>query len=134
MREARVIELIADVENPQADRRRSDWEYNKVLKRGTRFIVITHNEPGIGVVRTIRKPNRYGGSVYERNDLGKAILAMSKDVQPETVAEFIDIYDCINCEQVVKVLLKKGRITNDDFVMVRDELIAESIEEEKRDH
>lgn len=134
MRKTFVVELTKDVPNPDVDRRRNDWAYQPVLSKGARFVVLEHDEASVSDIKyktqTIRKANAHG-SVYGRTELGKAIMAASVEVEPKTAAEFVHVYDCINCEQVVRILLDKGRITADDFALVHDVLIDEDEEEER---
>ena len=130
-----VVELVRDLSNPMPDRRRSDWNCRPEFKKGERFVVGEYEEK-IGTIKYpvvhVGKANKVG-AVSGGVDIGKLILDNSVKVEPKHVPEFIFVHDCIDCNQVLRVLVKAGRVTEEDFEYVHDALIEEDMEEEESD-
>jgi hypothetical protein len=113
----KVIELIADVKNPQMDRRSKDWNKLPVIPAGKRFTV--HGE-------YIRASSEKYSHEFMNSQLAKAVLANAKDATPETVTEFARVHEVdFGGDELMRILLKLGRIGDDDFAA-----IAEAVKDE----
>lgn len=119
----KVVELVRDVKNPAADRRSRDWNKAPVIKAGARFTVSSSGPDGYGHVRS--SAGEYGWEPT-RSPLGKLIVDNAKDVEPVSVRELMRVHDCDFSErEVLRMLLKLGRITAKDFADVGDAASAD---------
>jgi hypothetical protein len=113
----KVIELTADIKNPQADRRSKDWNKLPVIPAGKRFTV--HGE-------YIRSSVDKYAHEFVQSQLAKTILANAKDVAPNSVTEFARVHDVdFSGGELMRILLKLGRIGDADFAA-----IAEAVKDE----
>jgi hypothetical protein len=116
MRDVIVLQLHTDVKNPEPDRRSKDWTKLPVIKAGLRFLLC---ERGPDEYATIESSGHAYAWTTDRSALGKLILANSQQVGPESVRELKKVHDCDwGDESVLRILLKLGRITPEDFAAV----------------
>ncbi len=109
-----IVELQADVKNPEPDRRSKDWHRQPVVPSGTRFLV----NYTIDGYATIRTADQYGW-VADRSDLGRAIMANVERVEPTTWREFAHVSDCDwGADSILRILVKLGRVGPADFEAV----------------
>jgi hypothetical protein len=117
----RVIELVADVTNPAADRRSRDWNKTPLLKKGQRFTV--HEGKDFEFLYSC--DHRYSHEIAH-SDLGKAILANSVTAEAATVTELARVHDCdFSGDEILRILVKLGRVDDTDFAAVGEALAAD---------
>jgi plasmid stability protein len=115
----RIIQLTATVANPAKDGRKTDWTGAKTFDEGTRF-----SDNG----STIRIVNATAYSyVRSMSAEGRAILANSVEVEPETVAELIAVHECMDADLVLRVLFKQGRVNAADFKAAGEVINSEEV-------
>jgi len=108
----KVIELTADVKNPQPDRRSKDWYKLPVIPAGMRFT--NHGN------YLLSSGDRYG-HVYTNYPVAKLVIANAKDVAPQSVREFARVHDVDwGGDEILRVLIKLGRVGPDDFAAVAE--------------
>jgi hypothetical protein len=118
-----VIETTADIVNPQPDRRSKDWNKLPNITVGTRFLVEPETRDGYGTIETSAKGYAW---MATHSELGKLILANSKRVEPKTVRELMVVHDCdYGGSEILRVLLKLGRVTPADFKAAADAINAD---------
>jgi hypothetical protein len=106
----KIIQLTSDVLNPHPDRRSKSWENAPQALAGERFI-----DNGSSLSNSAE---RYGW-LYLTQEFAKLILANSVEVEPESVRELCVTHRCdYGGEEVLRILLKLGRISAADFAAV----------------
>jgi hypothetical protein len=111
----KVLELTADVKNPNADRRSRDWHKLPVLTAGQRFTL--HEGREFNYLHS--SLSRYQHEPVH-GALGKLIIANAIEVEPKTFTEFSRVYgDDESAATVGETLFKLGRIGPDDFAAVK---------------
>lgn len=106
-RDAFIVRLTKDIDNPEADRRSKDWNRRTQIKAGSRFIVQGD---------TIRSSEHRYAWTGERSDLGKLIMENSEKVEAESVREMLVVHDCDwGADEVLRILLKMGKLHAADF-------------------
>jgi hypothetical protein len=110
----KVLQLTADIKNPQADRRSKDWNKLTTLPARARFTLHEGREN----LYLMSATQRYHFE-HERTELAKLILANSIEVAPETFTEMARVYgdDCDDYS-FTKAMFALGRITREDFEAV----------------
>ena len=108
----KILELTADIKNPQADRRSKDWNKLPVLNKGQRFTL--HDGREYDYIYSSDHP--YHQEVADRG-LGKLIVDNSVVVEPKTLTEMKRVYD-IDYPNIEEALFKLGRIEAADFEAV----------------
>jgi hypothetical protein len=118
-----VVETTADITNPEPDRRSKDWTKLPQIKAGTRFLVNPETRDGYGTIQ--QSDARYDWTATH-SSLGKLIIANSKQVEPVSVRELAVVHGCdYGGSEILRVLLKLGRVTAADFEAVSKALEAD---------
>jgi hypothetical protein len=111
-----IVETGYEIKNPKADRRSKDWNKAPIIPIGSRFVV-RHNKDGYA---SISSTTGYGFET-DRSELGKLIIANSGTADPKSVKELMIVYNCDwSAEEVLRILVKLGRVSKDDFKAVAD--------------
>ena len=107
----KVLELTADVKNPNPDRRCKDWHKMPVLTAGQRFTL--HEGREYNYLHS--SLSRYQHEPVD-GALGKLIMANAKEVEPRSFTEMSRVHgDDESSAVVAETLFKLGRIGPDDF-------------------
>jgi hypothetical protein len=110
-----IIQTSVDVKNPEADRRSKDWHKLPVIPAASRFIVSASRDGWF----TIQSSTQRYGWIAEHSELGKLIVANAERVEPELVRELCEVHGCDwGADNVLRILLKLGRIKPEDFAAV----------------
>jgi len=125
VRNAYVIELKRDIDNPRPDRRSKSWHNKPTITAGMRFIV--QNDQTLLYVNS-----RYDWCRIN-DEVGKLVMENSERVEPKLLREIkvVDADHDYDGDGILEAFLKMGKLTRDDFREAREFMEAEYAKEEE---